>query len=49
MSMKPTPENHEENKMMRMKNHRALPALSKIVLTVLVIGYALGKIAMLFS
>ncbi len=38
-----------KKKMMRVKNPQSITSIIKISLTVLVIGYALGKIAMLFS
>ncbi|HHL8907743.1 TPA: co-chaperone DjlC, partial [Escherichia coli] len=44
----PTPENHEE-KNDEGEKPQSITSIIKISLTVLVIGYALGKIAMLFS
>src|SRR5699024_1374628 len=44
----PTPENHEE-KNDEDEKPQSITSIIKISLTVLVIGYALGKIAMLFS
>ena len=44
----PTPENHEE-KNDEGEKPQSITNIIKISLTVLVIGYALGKIAMLFS
>lgn len=44
----PTPENHEE-KNDEDEKPQSIISIIKISLTVLVIGYALGKIAMLFS